>query len=150
MPTSSSTRIDDPALTPIGTIGAIANLQCQHQPASPGTRTATHHPLPRFAFAMRQHPVAMIDVAGQHADLAGAAQPFLAVALHVHVGSMQDFEHRLVGWHLQGQSGSRQLDLEGAFVRRIEGDPANVIGLGIPLLRDMVRRAGLSWPDLWT
>ena len=37
-----------------------------------------------------------------------------------------------------------------AFVRRIEGDPANVIGLGIPLLRDMVRRAGLSWPDLWT
>ena len=37
-----------------------------------------------------------------------------------------------------------------AFVRRIEGDPANVIGLGIPLLRGMVRRAGLSWPDLWT
>lgn len=36
-----------------------------------------------------------------------------------------------------------------AFVRRIEGDPANVIGLGIPLLRDMVRRAGIEWTDLW-
>lgn len=36
-----------------------------------------------------------------------------------------------------------------AFVRRVDGDPANVIGLGIPLLRDMVRRAGLSWTGLW-
>lgn len=36
-----------------------------------------------------------------------------------------------------------------AFVRRVEGDPANVIGLGIPLLRDMFRRAGLSWTALW-
>lgn len=36
-----------------------------------------------------------------------------------------------------------------AFVRGIEGDPANVIGLGVPLVRQMVRRAGLSWTDLW-
>jgi septum formation protein len=36
-----------------------------------------------------------------------------------------------------------------AFVRRVEGDPANVIGLGVPLLRRMVREAGLSWTDLW-
>lgn len=37
-----------------------------------------------------------------------------------------------------------------AFVRRVDGDPANVIGLGIPLLRDMVRRAGYSWTGLWS
>jgi septum formation protein len=36
-----------------------------------------------------------------------------------------------------------------AFVTGVEGDPANVIGLGIPLLRDMVRQAGLRWMDLW-
>jgi septum formation protein len=36
-----------------------------------------------------------------------------------------------------------------AFVRGVEGDPANVIGLGIPLLRQMIRDAGLSWTDLW-
>lgn len=36
-----------------------------------------------------------------------------------------------------------------AFVREVEGDPANVIGLGIPLLREMVRAAGLRWTDLW-
>lgn len=36
-----------------------------------------------------------------------------------------------------------------AFVERVDGDPANVIGLGIPLLRTMVREAGLAWTDLW-
>jgi septum formation protein len=36
-----------------------------------------------------------------------------------------------------------------AFVRGVVGDPANVIGLGIPLLREMVRAAGLRWTDLW-
>lgn len=36
-----------------------------------------------------------------------------------------------------------------AFVRSVDGDPANVIGLGIPLLREMVRTAGLSWTGLW-
>lgn len=37
-----------------------------------------------------------------------------------------------------------------AFVRGVEGDPANVIGLGIPLLREMVRGAGLRWTDFWS
>lgn len=36
-----------------------------------------------------------------------------------------------------------------AFVVGVDGDPANVIGLGIPLLRRMVRDAGLRWTDLW-
>lgn len=36
-----------------------------------------------------------------------------------------------------------------AFVRAVDGDPANVIGLGIPLLREMVRAAGLRWTELW-
>lgn len=36
-----------------------------------------------------------------------------------------------------------------AFVSGVDGDPANVIGLGVPLLRQMVRDAGLRWTDLW-
>jgi septum formation protein len=36
-----------------------------------------------------------------------------------------------------------------AFVEGVDGDPANVIGLGIPLLRRMVRDAGLRWTDFW-
>ncbi|WP_035756595.1 Maf family protein [Granulicoccus phenolivorans] len=37
----------------------------------------------------------------------------------------------------------------GAFVTRIEGDHANVVGVSLPLLRDLVGGLGLVWSDLW-
>jgi septum formation protein len=40
--------------------------------------------------------------------------------------------------------------LGGAFVRGVVGDPANVIGLSLPLLRDLMGAAGVPWPTLWT
>jgi septum formation protein len=40
--------------------------------------------------------------------------------------------------------------LGGAFVRRIEGDPHNVVGISLPLLRELLAGMGVSWPDLWT
>lgn len=47
-------------------------------------------------------------------------------------------------------AGAFTLDgLGGAFVRRVDGDPANVIGLSLPLLRDLVGQAGVFWPSLW-
>jgi nucleoside triphosphate pyrophosphatase len=39
--------------------------------------------------------------------------------------------------------------LGGWFVDRIEGDPSNVIGLSLPLLRRMLGRIGFSVDDLW-
>jgi septum formation protein len=39
--------------------------------------------------------------------------------------------------------------LGGAFIRGIEGDPHNVVGISLPLVRDMVTDLGLAWPDLW-
>jgi len=39
--------------------------------------------------------------------------------------------------------------LGGAFIERIEGDPHNVVGVSLPLLRVLVGRLGWSWPDLW-
>jgi septum formation protein len=39
--------------------------------------------------------------------------------------------------------------LGGAFVRRIDGDPHNVVGISLPLLREMLAELGVSWPDLW-
>ncbi|HEX2177555.1 MAG TPA: nucleoside triphosphate pyrophosphatase [Nocardioidaceae bacterium] len=39
--------------------------------------------------------------------------------------------------------------LGGAFVRRIEGDPHNVVGISLPLLRELVAALGVSWTDLW-
>lgn len=37
----------------------------------------------------------------------------------------------------------------GAFVRGIVGDPHNVIGISLPLLRTMVAELGIRWTDLW-
>ena len=37
-----------------------------------------------------------------------------------------------------------------AFVTGIEGDHHNVVGLSLPLLRDLVRELGRAWPDLWS
>ena len=38
----------------------------------------------------------------------------------------------------------------GAFVSRIEGDHHNVVGVSLPLLRELVIELGHGWPDLWT
>ncbi len=47
-------------------------------------------------------------------------------------------------------AGAFTLDgLGGAFVRGIEGDPHTVVGIGLPLLREMFAELGVSWPDLW-
>jgi septum formation protein len=37
----------------------------------------------------------------------------------------------------------------GAFVTAIEGDYHNVVGISLPLLRDLVHDLGLRWTDLW-
>jgi septum formation protein len=39
--------------------------------------------------------------------------------------------------------------LGGAFVDRIEGDPANVVGLSLPMLRRLLADLGVSWIGLW-
>ena len=40
--------------------------------------------------------------------------------------------------------------LGGAFVRGLEGDPHNVVGLSLPALREMFAELGVRWTDLWT
>ena len=37
----------------------------------------------------------------------------------------------------------------GAFVRSIQGDPHNVVGVSLPLLRDLLGALGVSWVSLW-
>jgi septum formation protein len=39
--------------------------------------------------------------------------------------------------------------LGGAFVRGIEGDHHNVVGLSLPLLREMLGELGVPWTSLW-
>ncbi|WP_395638403.1 Maf family protein [Pseudolysinimonas sp.] len=47
-------------------------------------------------------------------------------------------------------AGAFTIDAKGAaFITSIEGDPHAVVGLSIPLLRDLTRRLAIDWPDLW-
>ena len=39
--------------------------------------------------------------------------------------------------------------LGGPFVSGIEGDHHNVVGVSLPLLRDLVAELGHEWTDLW-
>ena len=39
--------------------------------------------------------------------------------------------------------------LGGPFVRGIEGDYHNVVGLSLPLLRHLLAELGVAWPTLW-
>lgn len=48
-------------------------------------------------------------------------------------------------------AGAFTLDgLGGWFIDRIEGDPSNVIGISLPLVRRMLAAAGMSIADVWT
>lgn len=40
--------------------------------------------------------------------------------------------------------------LGGPFVTRIEGDPHNVVGISLPLVRQMLLDLGVNWQTLWT
>ena len=40
--------------------------------------------------------------------------------------------------------------LGGAFVRGLEGDPHNVVGISLPVVREMFAELGVRWTDLWS
>ena len=39
--------------------------------------------------------------------------------------------------------------LGGAFISSIEGDPHTVIGLSLPILRELTIKLGVDYPTLW-
>ena len=48
-------------------------------------------------------------------------------------------------------AGAFTLDgLGGAFVDGIDGDPDNVVGLSLPLLRRLLAELDIAWPSLWS
>ncbi|MBA8793337.1 septum formation protein [Friedmanniella endophytica] len=75
-----------------------------------------------------------------------------AAATTVHFADLTDAE--IEAYVATGEplvvAGAFTLDgLGGAFVTGIEGDPHNVVGISLPLLRALVGELGLDWPDLW-
>ena len=75
-----------------------------------------------------------------------------AAATRVHFAQVTDEEidtYIATGEPLQVAGGFTIDGLGGAFVSRVEGDHHNVIGVSLPLLREMVQELGIAWPDLW-
>lgn len=50
-----------------------------------------------------------------------------------------------------GVAGAFTLDgLGGAFVEGVDGDPSNVVGLSLPLLRRLLASVDVGWTELWS
>jgi septum formation protein len=85
-------------------------------------------------------------------DLAAGRRLVRAVDTVVHFADVSDEE--LEAYVGTGEplhvAGAFTIDgLGGAFVRGIEGDPHNVVGVSLPALREMVLELGHSWTALW-
>ena len=86
-------------------------------------------------------------------DLDTGQTPTRSVATTVHFADVADEEiEAYVGTgEPQQVAGAFTLDgLGGAFVTGIEGDHHNVVGLSLPVLREMFAELGVRWTDLWS
>ncbi len=100
----------------------------------------------------------LIDARSPDGDAEGLAQGTgatvgAAASTVVHFGSPTPAELELylaTGEPLQVAGAFTTDGLGGAFVRGIEGDHHNVVGVSLPVLRDLVRECELSWTDIWT
>jgi septum formation protein len=92
----------------------------------------------------------LIDVRDEGAGGTGATLGATA-STTVHFAKLSDAE--IEDYVATGEplrvAGAFTLDgLGGPFVAGIEGDPSNVVGLSLPLLRELLSEVGLSWHDL--
>jgi septum formation protein len=85
-------------------------------------------------------------------DLEGGRQATRPVATTVEFADLSDEEidaYVATGEPLQVAGAFTVDGLGGAFVRAIEGDHHNVVGVSLPALREMVADLGGRWTDLW-
>ena len=85
-------------------------------------------------------------------DTATGQQVSQTAATTVHFAEVSDEE--IAAYVATGEplhvAGAFTIDgLGGAFITGIEGDHHNVVGLSLPLLRDLLSRLGHAWPALW-
>lgn len=89
---------------------------------------------------------ALIDRStGQQASASGATE--------VHFADVSDWEiakYVATGEPLQVAGAFTVDGLGGAFITKISGDYHNVVGLSLPLLRDLVAKLGHSYVELWS
>ncbi len=93
------------------------------------------------------HWLIRLDATGGRARAAGATS-----STTVHFAEVDDAE--IEAYVATGEplavAGAFTVDGVGsAFVRGIEGDHHGVVGVSVPLLRELAGRLGVFWPDLW-
>jgi septum formation protein len=85
-------------------------------------------------------------------DLATGTEVLRPVATTVHFAVLGDDEIEAyvgTGEPLQVAGAFTVDGLGGAFVTGIEGDHHNVVGLSLPVLREMFAELGIPWTSLW-
>jgi septum formation protein len=85
-------------------------------------------------------------------DIAAGTSAAATASTTVHFADVSDDE--IAAYVATGEplhvAGAFTVDgLGGAFVTGIEGDHHNVVGVSLPLLRELVLELGHSWTDLW-
>lgn len=85
-------------------------------------------------------------------DVATGREVLRAAATVVHFADVSDAE--VAAYVASGEplhvAGAFTVDgLGGAFVRGMEGDPHNVVGISLPVVREMFAEVGVRWTDLW-
>ncbi len=85
-------------------------------------------------------------------DVASRRQVAATASTTVHFADVTDDE--ITAYVATGEplhvAGAFTVDgLGGGFVTGIEGDHHNVVGVSLPVLRDLVREVGHRWTDLW-
>lgn len=73
-----------------------------------------------------------------------------SVVFHARITEAEMDAYIATGEPLRVAGGFTLEGLGAPFVERIEGDPSNVIGLSLPLLRTLLARLGVRWTDLWS
>lgn len=83
----------------------------------------------------------------------GGREVLRSAATTVHFADLTD--HEIEAYVATGEplqvAGAFTVDgLGGAFVRGIEGDHHNVVGISLPLLREMFAELDVAWVSLWS
>lgn len=85
-----------------------------------------------------------------HGRVTGEFAEHSRTTVHFGTPSDDDLEAYVGSGEPQGVAGGFTLDGRGGwFVDGVTGDPSAVIGIGLPLMRSLFERAGLSMSVLW-
>jgi septum formation protein len=83
-------------------------------------------------------------------EVAGSASDHAATTVHFGRPNDTELDAYLASGEPLAVAGAFTLDGRGGwFVDRIEGDPSNVIGISLPLIRRMLEAAGLTISAVW-